>query len=310
MVFNGADMSGAASFEQNTPSSPAAKVSAEFQREITQMAAEGLRLKEALEASLDGSARHLIAVFKRDNPKEPNQAFEFRIFESDGKTIKTIFRRSEFFYSLAASGELGKANATDINGDGLKEALAQSSSGGNCWSCNPTEIYRVRNHKGELIAAGPIQKIADLNGDSIQELVVADTRWESYDDLSHAASPTALMIYAWREGRYVYAPRDFRAFYQSEITRLRAAIEEAKAEITADEFSDESYIGRSIALAITYAHLGEPERGVKELETLMGANSRTAEQKKHRAKIIEDFLNGESAKKLREMKHGEPMPIG
>ena len=299
-----------ASLGQNKTAQPAAKVSAEFQAEIAQLAAEGLRLKEALEASLDGSAHHLAAVFKRDNPKEPNQAFEFRIIESDGKTAKTIFRRSEFFFSLAAAGELSKSNATDINGDGLKEVLVESSSGGNCWSCNPTEVYRVRARKGELIAAGPIQKITDLNGDGIQELIVTDTRWESYDDLSHAASPTAVMIYRWLDGRYVYAPSDFAAFYRSEIARLRAGIEEAKAEITADEFSDESYIGRSIALAITYAHLGEPERGVKELETLLTANSRSAAQSKHRAQILEDFRNGDSAKKLREMKHGDPMPIG
>jgi hypothetical protein len=286
------------------------KVSAEFQTEIAQLAAEGLRLKEAVEASLEGSAHHMAAVFKRDNPKEPSQAFEFRIIESDGKTAKTIFRRSEFFFSLFGAGELSKANASDINGDGFKETIVQSSSGGNCWSCNPTEIYRVRNHKGELIAAGPIQKIADLDGDGVQELILTDTRWESYDDLSHAASPTALTIYAWREGRYVYASRDFPSFYQSEITRLRASIEEAKAEITADEFSDESYIGRSIALALTYSHMGEPERAVKELETLLDANSRSAAQSKHRATILEDFRNGESAKRIREMKRGDPMAIG
>ena len=295
---------------QNTTAPPAPKVSAEFQAEVAQLAAEGLRLKEALEASLEAGARHLAAVFKRDNPKAPNQTYEFRIIESDGKTAKTIFRRSEFFFSLPAAGELVKANATDINGDGLKEVLVQSSSGGNCWSCNPTEVYRVRNHKGELIAAGPIQRVADLNGDGVQELVITDTRWESYDDLSHAASPTAVMIYTWQNGRYVYAPRDFADFYHGEIARLRAGVEEAKAEITADEFSDESYIGRSIALAITFAHMGEAERGVKELETLLNANARSAAQSKHRAAILEDFRNGDSAKKLREMKHGDPMPIG
>jgi len=293
---------------QRTSAPP--QVSAGFQAEVARLAAEGLALKEAIEASLEAGAQHLAAVFQRANPKEPSQAFEFRIIENDGRAVKTIFRRTEFFFSFAAAGQPGKANATDINGDGRKEILVQSSSGGNCWSCNPTEVYQVRNHKGELIAAGPIQRLADLNGDGIQELIVTDARWESYDDLSHAASPTAMMVYAWRGGRYVYASRDFAAFYQSEIARLRASIEEAKAEITADEFSDEIYIGRVIALAITYAHVGDAARGVNELAALLNTGARSAAQTRHRAPMIEDFRNGESSRKLREMKYGEPMPIG
>ncbi|HEX8183372.1 MAG TPA: VCBS repeat-containing protein [Blastocatellia bacterium] len=286
------------------------QASQEFRAELAQLAAEGLQMKEALEASLEAGSHHLVAVFERANAKEPSQRFEFRIIEGEGRTSKTIFRRTEFFFSFAATRELNKLNATDINGDGLKEILVQSSSGGNCWSCNPTEIYQVRNHKGVLIGAGPIQQMADLDNDGIQELLVADARWESYDDLSHAASPSAVMVYTWRNGRYVFASRDFSSYYKTEVERLRASIGEARAQITAELYSDESYVGQSIALAITYAHMGELERGLKEMETLLNSNARSAEQSKHRAIIIEDFRKGESSRKLREMKYGDPMPIG
>ena len=200
---------------EQTPAAP--PVSGEFQPAIAQLSAEGLRIKEAVEASLEAGARHLAATFERAGAKDPAQRYEFRILESDGRAARTIFRRTDFFFSFAATAELQKLNGTDINGDGLKEILVQSSSGGNCWSCNPTEVYQVRNHRGELIAAGPIQRISDLNGDGTRELIVADARWESYDDLSHAASPTALMVYAWRGGRYVYASKDFADFYRGEI---------------------------------------------------------------------------------------------
>ena len=283
------------------------KISAEFQSEIAQLAAGGLNLKEALEANLDGSAHHLAAIFQQDKPKAPNEAFEFRIIESDGRTSKTIFKRADFFFSFDLAGEANKLNATDINGDGLKEIIVQSSSGGNCWSCNPTEIYQLRNHKAELIAAAPIQKIADLNGDGISELLVTDARWESYDDLSHAASPGAVMIYAWRNGKYVYASRDFEAFYKSEIDRVRASIEEAKSQITADEYSDESYVGLAIGLAVTYSHMGQLEQGLKEMEALMRSNAKSPAQSKHRAAIVDDFRKGDSSKKLRSMKNGDPM---
>jgi hypothetical protein len=286
------------------PEQSSTTVSNEFRVELSQLTAAGLLLKEAVEASLDGAGQHLAAIFKREKPKAPNEAFELRILESDGQASKTIFRRADFFFSFA------RLNGTDINGDGLKEIIVGSSSGGNCWSCNPTEIYRVSNHKAELIAAGPIQRIADLSGDGIQELIVTDARWESYDDLSHAASPAAVMVYAWRNGKYVYASRDFQPFYKSEIDRLHASIEEAKSQITADEFSDESYVGLAITLAITYAHAGQLERGLKELESLLNSNARSPAQSKHRSAIIEDFRKGESSKKLREMKYGDPIPLG
>lgn len=302
-------VTGVAADQPSEQASTAPPVSREFQPALAQLASEGLRVKEAVEASLEAGARHLAATFERAGAKDAAQRYEFRILESDGRAARTIFRRTDFFFSFAATGELQKMNGTDINGDGANEIIVQSSSGGNCWSCNPTEVYQVRNHKGELIAAGPIQRISDLNGDGIRELIVADTRWESYDDLSHAASPTALMVYAWRGGRYVYASKDFADFYRDEITRLRAAIDAAKADITAEDFSDEAYVGLALALAITYAHAGDSERGFKELETLFNANARSAAQTKHRAQMLEDFRNGESAKKLREMKTGNAMPI-
>lgn len=282
-------------------------VSTEFQSEVTQLDNSGLKLKEAVAASLDGSAHHLAAIFQREKPKAPNEAFEFRIIESDGRLAKTIFRRADFFFSFNLAGESNKLNATDINGDGLKEIIVQSSSGGNCWSCNPTEIYQLRNHKVELIGAGPIQKIVDLNTDGVQELVVTDARWESYDDLSHAASPGAVMIYTWRNGKYVYAAQDFAVFYKSELERMRASIEEARSQITADEYSDEVYVGLAIGLAITYAHMGRLDQGLKELETLLNSNAKSPAQSKHRAVIIDDFRKGDSSRKLRDMKHGDPM---
>ena len=295
---------------------PAPRVSGDFQAEVARLKAEGLDLTEAAEASLDGKMRHLAAIFKRSKPQaadEP-QSYEFRIIENDQGVAKTIFRRAEFFFSFetsfAASSPESGLNMSDINRDGLKEVIVQSSSGGNCWSCNPTEIYSVRDHKGELIAASPMQNISDLNGDGSLELIVADSRWELYGDLSHAASPSASIIYSWQNNRYVYASRDFSDFYRRELERLRASIEKAKAQITSEEFSDEDYVGQSISLALACAHMGEVERGLKELEALLNSNARSPAQLKRRAEILNDFRSGDSSKMLRGMKYGEPMPLG
>lgn len=294
------------SFAQPRPPAGSSEVSAPFKAEIARLSAEGLQLKESVEASLDGTNRHLAAIFERKNPKDPRETYEFRVIESVGQSAATIFRRTEFFFTFG-SGEMQTLNATDINGDGLKEIILQSSSGGNCWSCNPTEIYQVANHKAALIAAGPVQKVVDLHGDGLRELLVTDARWEVYGELSHAAAPYATMVYAWRGGKYVNASRDFSAYYRGEIQRLRALVEEAKNQITADDFSDDSYLGGAISLALTYAHSGDPDRGFKELETLLNANARSAEQSKRRTSVLEDFRTGDSATKLRSIKYGAPL---
>jgi hypothetical protein len=309
--FNGASSSEHSAIgrsgRQGTNEPAPAKVSPEFEAEIGRLAAEGLRLKEAMGAGLAAATHHLAVIFERPNAKATSAVYEFRILESDGKTSKTIFTRKEFYFSFAAVNEITKINATDINGDGLKEIIVQSSSGGNCWACNPIEIYQVKNHAARLIAAAPIQKIADLNGDGVAELVIADARWEAYGDLSHAAAPSAKLVYAWKSGRYVNASRDFADFYRAEVERLRAALNEATAHLTAAEGSDDSYIGLAITLAISYRHAGEIERGLKEFEALMNANTRSPEQLKRRATILRDFRLGDSAEKLLQIKYGDPL---
>jgi hypothetical protein len=297
----------ASSLKQSPIELPPVKISPEFQSEINRLAAEGLKLKETTASSLEASIQHLAAVFERVNMQGQGATYEFRIFESDGKTVKTLFTRKEFFFSFAALNEMAKLNGTDINGDGVKEILVQSSSGGNCWACNPVEIYQVKNHQVKLIAAAPMQKIADLNGDGIAELIVADARWEFYGDLSHAASPSVKLVYAWKNGRYVNASRDFADYYKAEIERLRLALDEAKASITVAEGSDDFYIGLAIALAISYRHAGEIERGLKEFESLMNANAKSPEQSKRRATIVRDFRLGDSADKLLQIKYGDPL---
>jgi hypothetical protein len=278
-----------------------------FKSEVSRLASEGLALKEAREVRLDGDALALAAVFARSSPTDPREAYEFRIIESDGQTAKSIFRRTEFFFTLAGSAEMAAFSGTDINGDGFKEVIVQSSSGGNCWSCNPTEIYRIANHKAELIAAGPIRKIKDLDGDARVELLVTDARWEIYAGLSHAASPWATIIYTWRNGRYQVASSDYSRFYNGEIDRLRQALTEAASLVTADESSDDAYVGLAVSLAINCAHIGQTERGLAQLQELLAANAKSPEQVNRRKSILEDFKTGESARKLRAIKDGDPM---
>lgn len=291
----------------------APQVNTVFRSEVTRLASEGLKLRDAFEVTFEGNVRLLAAIFERPRPKKMEESNEFRLIESDGTSARTIFRRADFYFSFAptyASDEFSRLNGADINGDGFKDFIVQSSSGGNCWSCNPTEIYSIKNHKAELIAAGPVQQVADLNGDGLVELIMTDARWENYDDFSHAASPAAKLVYAWKNGRYVYASRDFAAYYKAEIDRLKMMIEESKSQINTEIWSDEVYIGSACSIAVSYAHLGETERGLKEMEITFSSNARTQEQRARRSRILEDFRRGDSFRKLNEMKYGDAMPLG
>jgi hypothetical protein len=286
------------------------RVDPRYRAEVARLAAQGLRLKEAFEVTSEGG-QYLAAVFEQPQPKDISESYEFRIIENANGAARTLFRRTEFFFSLPSDGPMAKLNGTDINRDGAAEIIVQASSGGNCWSCNPTEIYTLRGHKAELIAAGPMREIQDLDGDGSVELLVTDARWEFYSDFSHVASPSATIVYSWRNGRYVYASRDYSAYYGGELKDLRARLAEARAMITADDdTSDEGYCGLAVSLAITYVHLGDAGRGIKELEMLLGTGARSVSQRTRRAGVLSDFRNGESSTRIREMKYGDAMPLG
>lgn len=311
MIFNLFTITALALFPQSGAQNPAPpRVDPRYQAEVARLSAQGLRLKEAFEVKSEGS-RYLAATFEQPKPKEMSDSNEFRVIENADGTPRTIFRRTEFFFSIPSEPPLSKSNGTDINHDGAAEVIVQASSGGNCASCNPTEIYTLRGHKAELIAAGPIRDIQDIDGDGSLDLLVSDTRWEFYSDLAHVASPWATIIYAWRNGHYVYASRDYAAYYGAELKELRGRLEEAKAMITADEYtSDEGFIGLAVSIALTYAHMGDPDRALRELTSLLGLGAKSAEQKKRRAGVITDFKSGDSAARIREMKYGDPMPLG
>jgi hypothetical protein len=294
---------------QQSPDTPAPVVAGVFRPETGRLKRDGLELREATQTKI-GATDYLAAVFQRKNPRELNQSFEFRILEGNPQSgVRLLFRRSDFHFTFDPAVLPASWNWTDINRDGAIELVVQSSSGGNCWACNPTEVYRVKDGRVELIAAGPVRKIEDLNNDGTMELLVTDARWESYADLSHVSAPGSLIVYAWKNGSYRYAGPDYPDFYKGEVDRLRASLEEARLELATQAFSDDRYVGVAISIALTIAHSGDRPRALGELKKLLLANVRNAEESKRRNEVLADFQKGESAAKLAELKPGDPIPL-
>lgn len=195
----------------------------------------------------------------------------------------------------------------DVNGDGVTEFIVSAANGGNCWACSTVRLYALGGPTPRLLVAEPMT-MQDLNGDGTLELLVGDARWESYDDFSHAAAPGGTLVYTWRDGTYVFAGSDVKAFYEKELDRYRGYLAEAIASINAaDDRSDESYLGLALSMYIARVYMDDVGRGEEELRRMMVDNAPNAQMRSRRQRIMEDFLAGESSRLLREPRKGDPI---
>ncbi|MGB5036487.1 MAG: hypothetical protein WBQ66_07770 [Blastocatellia bacterium] len=196
----------------------------------------------------------------------------------------------------------------DINKDGILEFVVSAANGGNCWACSNVRIYALGGPTPRLMVAEPMV-LRDLDGDGSLELLVGDTRWESYDDFSHAAAPGGTMVYQWRDGKYIFAGGEAKAFYEKELDRYRGELAEAISVINAaDPMSDERYLGLALSMYIARCYTDERERGEEELRRMLVDNAPSGEMRVKRARIMDDFLTGESARLLREPRRGDLVP--
>lgn len=238
--------------------------------------------------------------------------------KSGMKSLKVYFQRAGS--SVVSSSDLfDEANIgfgtyedpetvfADINKDGVLEFVVSAANGGNCWSCSTARIYALGGPTPRLIVAEPMT-LRDLDGDGSLELLVGDTRWEAYEDFSHAAAPGGTMVYRWQEGKYVFASSEAKAFYDKELERYRGELAEAIAVINAaDAMSDERYLGLALSMYIARCYMDEREKGEEELRRMLVDNAPGGEMRVKRAKIMDDFLMGESARLLREPRRGDPV---
>lgn len=282
---------------------------AAFRPAIAAVERKGLTVSAWSEHKTD-AGRYLAVIYAY-----PESAGE----KSGMKSLKLYFQRagssvvsSSDLYEEAILGfgtyEDTETVFADVNKDGILEFIVSAANGGNCWACSNVRIYALGGPTPRLIVAEPMT-LKDLDGDGSLELLVGDTRWESYDDFSHAAAPGGTMVYQWRDGKYVFAGGAAKAFYEKELERYRAELAEAISVINAaDPMSDERYLGLALSMYIARCYTDERERGEEELRRLLVDNAPGGEMAVKRARIMDDFLAGESARMLREPRQGDPVP--
>ena len=190
----------------------AGEVPEPFRAAVERDARGGYRAGATREASSVGK-RFLAVVF--DGPEGENRVLRL-YFVPDGASEPTSVELYAEQIVSFGTYEDPETVVADLNGDGKKELVVSVANGGNCWQCSRVLLYTLEGAGPRLIASEPM-RLEDLDRDGRVELLVGDTRWEAYDDFSHAAAPGGTLVYAWRDGAYVFAGSDASAYYDREL---------------------------------------------------------------------------------------------
>lgn len=282
-----------------------------FRESVGEELAAGMKIAETRETTAAGG-RYLVAIYEfpeNDTEHGGDKALKIYFLRDGAKTPMGKDLYVEHYVDFGTYDD-PKAAFADVNRDGKTEMIASVGNGGNCWECSRVLLYTLEGDELKFLASEPMT-IKDIDGDGVMELLVGDTRWEAYDDFSHAGAPGGTLVYAWHDGGYVFAGKDARAYYDKELADLRADLDEAAQGISADDpYSDERYLHDVLSMYMIYTYTEQLDRGREELLRLMSENVPNDDMRKRRLRIIDDFLNGDSAKMLERPKRGQSLPGG
>ena len=278
-----------------------------FRAVIAKETAAGLKLESSREVATAGG-RYLAAIFRYpESHEEMSDGAALRIYYLGAGAAAPVerarFDEQRIYFGTYDAEERVFA---DVNGDATTDLVVSASNGGNCWNCTRVLVYSLGAKEASLLVAAQMQ-LENVMGDEALELLVGDTRWEFYADLSHAASPSGTLVYTWRDGAFVFAGRDAAEFYEKEVARLRSEVAPAVEAISAEEvYSDEGYLRAAVSLYLVAAYTERLDAGREELRKMLAEHAPSAEMRERRKRILDDLLSGEGAAMLREPRRGQP----
>ncbi|HQR38123.1 MAG TPA: hypothetical protein PLF26_06930 [Blastocatellia bacterium] len=279
-----------------------------FEAAVAAETADGVKLVASAETTTYAGT-YMAAVYQlpeSDKDDSGYQRLKVHFLPPGAVMVRTMSLYTEAHVGLGTY-EDGDTVFTDINNDGKIELIASVANGGNCWNCSQVLIYALDGPDLRWLAAEPMT-ISDVTGDGVPDLLVGDTRWESYGNFSHAGAPGGTMVYKWDSGRYVFAGAEASGFYNSMLDRIRADLPDAIKQINADDaLSDEMYVGDAISMYLIAVYTGRFEAGRAEFTKMMGEYVKTDDMRRRRNEVLKDFLSGESSKLLETPRRGQPL---
>lgn len=243
-----------------------------FQKEIVANLKEGYSVKDTIFESLDNKHQQVIAIISQQESDDLDRQDSLVVFELKKGKLVEIFNSTEWSYEFGNSINGDSIKIKDLNKDELKELIVTGGTGGNCWTCEYLKIFQVKDQKvREFLPHLPetqvIYGIRDLNGDTVDELIVLNAEWEEnmYMDLCHACLPSVDFIYTWKKDRYQEASLDFPFYYEEKIVEIEKEIKEMNIE----EKGSDYYMGKVISIFLNYVQKGEKEKGWEVFKNYM-----------------------------------------
>ncbi len=231
-----------------------------FAEVLEQIERDGFELKDFLYPYND----HYLVTLLENAPVQSatGRVSEVRIYRSDSQGTQLLTREVVARMQLA----FHERNNTDINGDGSREIVIWKGCGGTAWSCQQIGVYQIRENRlinlSEPITGSLLpSSLVDLDQDGSLEIIAIETRWETYEHLPHPVAPSVEEIFAWSNGSYRRASKEYPDYYQKKINHIESLLDQS--ELPYD------YLGNAIRLLLNYDRMGQAERGWEEFERLL-----------------------------------------
>ncbi|MCH8321029.1 MAG: hypothetical protein IH790_08750 [Acidobacteria bacterium] len=224
---------------------------------------DGFELKDSLYLYNDGLVHHLVTLLENDPVQSSiGRISELRIYRFNPQGTQLLGREVVAGMVLA----FHELNNTDINGDGSRELVIWKGCSGTAWSCQQIGVYQIRGNRlinlSEPITGSLFpSSLVDVDQDGSLEIIAIETRWETYEHLPHPVAPSVEEIFAWSNGSYRRASKEYPDYYQKKINQLESLMDQT--ELPYD------YLGNSIKLLLNYDRMGQTERGWEEFERLL-----------------------------------------
>jgi hypothetical protein len=159
---------------------------------------------------------------------------QITIKNAQGQALRTFKANVEYFESIEA------LYCGDLTGEGTPELVLSTYSGG-AHCCFTYDVLSMTPRLPNLLhweaGNGGLNRLALLKGRPPYEIVGSDDRFAYFADLPVAASPFLPIVFAYRNGRYVNATRDYPQLVKDDQAEARQQL----ANCAGDEFCEKSF---------------------------------------------------------------------
>lgn len=228
----------------------------------------------------EGVTTEELAGYQSEVGREPER-YALRVLVSDGSQKAEVAVRDPLPHALFHHLEM--AYIRDLDGDSRAEATVLDFTGG-AHCCFDYHIFAsehngVRERDAFTLGNGAIERVEDLDGDGVSEMVAGDDRLALVAGLAMAATPFLPLVLCLQEDKTF---SDCTARFPALVEESAAHYEELMASPENNELTRQA---AAVGVYAHYARLGRPQDGLYRIASRCLECLRFVEQ--HRDEIGE-----------------------